>query len=103
MSDMDELLAKLEGLGPLSDDQRNRVVCALIGHSRIQNLCFGYYSCGRCGAQVGDSWGSVYPEADNVVIIGHNCDTCRKNYEQCTWKDTLFVPDPFSTGGDTDA
>ncbi len=91
----DELLAKLAVLGPMDDEQRNKVVCSLIGHSRIQTYCFGYYNCARCGEQLGDALGSEYPGAVTAVVVGHNCEHCRTNYEQCTWQDKLFAPDPF--------
>lgn len=79
----------------LDVETSKRTVCALAGHSRIQTTCFGYYYCGRCGTQVGDSLGSIYPQAESVVIVGHDCDVCRKNAEALTWKDTLMGPDPF--------
>jgi hypothetical protein len=46
------------------------VVCSLVGHSRIQEFCFGYYTCARCGAQVGDSLGSMYPEPKQPLSWG---------------------------------
>ena len=90
-----ELMEKLEALGPMDEKQRNAVVCALIGHSMIHETCFGYHYCARCGAQVGDTLGGYYPDAANAVVVGHNCETCRANYEKLTWKDKLFAPDPF--------
>ncbi len=90
-----ELLAKLKALGPISEQQRNDIVCSLIGHSRIQTYFFGYYNCARCGAQIGDSLGGCYSGAEKAVIVGHSCPTCRENYKKCTWKDKLFCPDPF--------
>lgn len=71
-----------------------KIVCAIIGHSNIEDLCFGYHSCGRCGEQLGDSLGGCYSNP-RAVIIGHNCKICRKNYKQLTWKDKLFVKNPF--------
>lgn len=91
-----DLLRILKGMGEISDDQRNSVACSLIGHSRIQSTYFGYYYCGRCGDQVGDSLGSIYPAASSVVIIGHKCEVCVSNYEKLTWKDKLFIEDPFA-------
>jgi hypothetical protein len=90
----EELRAKLAALGPLTDEQRREVTCALIGHSRICTVCFGYRYCGRCGGQLGDSIGSIDPGASDAVIVGHSCDTCRDNYAKCTWVDTLWAPDP---------
>lgn len=91
-----ELLRKLAALGDISEQQKKNIVCSLIGHSRIQTCCFGYYTCGRCDAQVGDSLGSIYPDAERMVIIGHKCETCQKNYAECTWKDKFMCPDPFA-------
>ena len=90
-----QLMAKLKALGRVTKQQRNEVVCALVGHSRIQEYCFGYYTCGRCGEQLGDGLGGVYPSAPKVVIVGHNCKTCRANYAECDWRDKLYAPEPF--------
>ena len=90
-----ELMKKLKALGKMDKQTRNDIVCSLIGHSRIQSMCFGYYYCGRCGTQVGDGLASVYPEAEEVVIIDHKCIVCKKNYKKCTWRDKLYVIDPF--------
>lgn len=91
----DELEAKLAILQPESDQQRNDIACALIGHSNIIETCIGYVHCARCGAQIGDSLGGVYSN-ENAVIVGHNCETCRENYRTLTWQDKLFCPDPLS-------
>ena len=90
-----ELLIRLKNLGPISDEQRNEITCALVGHSKIQTFCFGYFSCARCGTQLGDSLGGCYPDAPNVVIVGHECPTCHENYKKLTWNDKIFCPDPF--------
>ena len=92
-----ELLKKLDALAPLTDDQRNAVTCSLIGHSKIQDCCFGQFTCGRCGDVVGDALMSVYPGAATVVVIGHNCETCRENYKKTNWRDRLFVANPFKS------
>lgn len=83
-------LVKLKG-----KEQRNEIVCTLIGHSRISTTCFGYRYCGRCEKQVGDSLGGVDFGIKGAVIVGHNCKECRKNYKECTWRDKLYCPDPF--------
>ncbi len=90
-----ELTEKLEALGSITDEQRRRVVCSLLGHSKIQTGCFGYFYCARCGDQVGDSLASVY-DASDVVIVGHNCPRCRANYEKLGWEDKYLCPDPFA-------
>ena len=92
-----ELLKKIESLELKDDDQRNKVVCSIIGHSMIMTTFFGYYYCARCGVQVGDALGSAFPAAERAVIVGHNCETCRENYKKLTWKDKLYCPDPFKT------
>jgi hypothetical protein len=91
-----ELVERLNALGEVTDEQKRDVVCSLIGHSRIQTHCFGYYYCARCNAQVGDSLGSIYPGAERAVIVGHKCPTCEKNFAECTWHDKFMCPDPFA-------
>lgn len=90
----DKLLNKIALLDPSDDDTKKRIVCAIIGHSKIQSMYFGYVSCGRCGEQIGDTLGGVYDTTDSV-IIGHNCQTCRDNYRKLGWEDKWMVPDPF--------
>lgn len=92
-----ELIAKLNNLGLQEGDPRiPGIVCQLIGHSKIQIYFFGYYSCARCGAQLGDSLIGGYSAAPKTVIVGHNCDTCRANYEKLSWRDKFLCPDPFA-------
>jgi DNA-directed RNA polymerase subunit RPC12/RpoP len=91
-----ELLDKLELLGIEDEQKKKEITCSLIGHSRIQTFCFGYYNCARCGAQLGDSLGGIYPGAEKAVVVGHKCPTCEANYKELTWKDKIFCPDPFS-------
>lgn len=89
-----EALKKVRALGKISRGQRNEIVCALIGHSNILTGCFGYISCARCEAQVGDTLAGSYWNAD-AVVVGHDCADCRKNAKRLTWRDTLYAPDPF--------
>nr|WP_288830545.1 hypothetical protein [uncultured Clostridium sp.] len=91
-----ELLEKLDVLGVTDDEQKKEITCSLIGHSRIQTFCFGYYNCARCGEQVGDSLGGCYPGAVDTVIVGHKCPTCEANYKKLTWRDKVFCLDPFA-------
>lgn len=90
-----ELTQKIKSMGDITEEQRNRIVCTLIGHSRIQTCCFGYFHCSRCGALLGDNLAGSYDAAPEVVIVGHNCAMCRANYETLTWKDKLYAPNPF--------
>lgn len=94
------LVEIVKNAGQLSEDQRNGLTCSLIGHSGIQTFCFGYFNCGRCGVQVGDSLGSSYSKAGEIVVIGHDCDVCKKNYAKMTWRDKLYVENPFSGEGE---
>lgn len=84
----DEVQARLDGL---DGAQARAVCCALIGHSRVQNVCFGYWTCARCDAQVGDSLAGAY-NATNAVAVDHHCDTCRENVATLTWVDTWLLP-----------
>lgn len=93
-----ELIAKVKALG-LSNEQRNSVVCSIIGHSRIISMCFGYVHCARCGEQIGDRLAGVYDTTDSV-IVGHDCETCHKNFDALNWEDKLYVKNPF-TGSNT--
>ncbi|TGV15794.1 hypothetical protein EN816_00650 [Mesorhizobium sp. M8A.F.Ca.ET.173.01.1.1] len=90
-----ELNEKIAALGDVSDEQRNSIVCALIGHSNIVTTFFGYVYCARCTDQIGDSLGSYYNNPD-VVIVGHDCDICRANAKRLRWQDTVHAPDPFA-------
>lgn len=72
-----------------------KTVCAWMGHSfQVVETCFGYIHCGRCGEQIGDALGGVYDTKD-CVIIGHNCKKCRANWKKLSWKEKLFVKNPF--------
>mgnify|MGYP001558843726 FL=1 len=88
-----EILKKI----PYRDNEhRNTIVCSLIGHSLISTFCFGYRNCGRCGALLGDSLGGADYGKLEAVLIGHKCEKCRENYKKCSWKDKLFVKNPFT-------
>jgi hypothetical protein len=88
-----------ERISGLPEAIAKAIVCAMVGHSRIQTACFGYYNCGRCFEQVGDTLGSSYPGAKLAVVIGHDCETCRENAKTLTWRDTFMAPDPFKAEG----
>jgi hypothetical protein len=84
---------RIEGL---DDETAKATVCGLVGHSRIQTGGFGYYYCGRCGTQVGDTLASDYRGAKKAVLVGHDCEVCRTNAKALTWRDTFLAPNPFS-------
>ena len=89
-----ELMKKVKALGKITKKERNDIVCALIGHSRIIETCWGYVHCGRCGNLIGDMLTSIFDSKEHV-IVGHNCKICRKNYKALTWRDKLYAKDPF--------
>lgn len=90
-----ELREILKKMPCKNKQQRNEIVCSLIGHSRIQSTFMGYWNCGRCNQQLGDSLGSMYPQAKETVIIGHKCEICIANYKKFNWKDKIYVENPF--------
>lgn len=91
-----ELVSQVRAAQPKTKEQRNRIVCVLIGHSRIVDGCMGEVYCGRCEAKIADQLMSSYNDAPQSVRIGHNCATCRKNYKQMGWRDKLYAPNPFT-------
>lgn len=93
---LEEVQDRIKGLP--SETQR-AVVCALVGHSRIKDTGFGYVYCGRCEAEVGDTLVAAYSIKEDVMI-GHNCETCRLNYQSLTWRDTFMAKDPFQEKGE---
>lgn len=90
-----ELIAQVKAAKPKDKAQRNAVTCALIGHSRIATMCFGYVYCARCGDQVADKLMGSDSLAEQRVIVGHNCKTCQANYRKMDWRDRLYIPNPF--------
>ena len=81
-----EVIKRIKGL---DEETQKKVVCALVGHSKIHNVCFGYRYCARCEEIVIDTL------TKSTVIVGHDCPLCHSNYDKMEWKDTLFVPYPF--------
>lgn len=90
-----ELLKILKKIPIRDNEHRKKIICSLIGHSRICTICWGYRDCGRCGETLGDNLVSIDLGRKYCVVIGHNCNVCRKNYKKCTWKDKYLVPNPF--------
>ena len=91
----EELKQKIVGFGEITEKQRNKIICSLIGHSHICTSFMGYRYCGRCNEELGDNLGGYDTGVKDAVLVGHNCKTCRRNYIDCTWKDKLYVKDPF--------
>ncbi|MCA9872172.1 MAG: hypothetical protein KC441_00895 [Anaerolineales bacterium] len=87
-----DLLRKLDSWDFDDDAQRNRVVCALIGHSRICKgaILFATH-CARCGEKLGDMFFAITEWHGDRVFLDHvDCEVCRENRKQLTWKDKLF-------------
>lgn len=89
------LLEKLKLLDLQDEGTKKDVVCALVGHSDIIDVCFGEVTCGRCGEIVGDTLMGMYSLKEKV-IMGHDCKVCRKNFKKLTWRDKFMAPDPFA-------
>jgi hypothetical protein len=72
-----------------------RMLCAKHGHTRVSTIFWGYRHCARCGAQVGDTLGSIDPGRETAVIVGHNCKQCRSNWKKLAPHEKLLIPNPF--------
>lgn len=88
-----DLRAKLAALGEITKDQRNDIVCSLLGHSDIVCYSFWRFLCGRCGDIVGDKLSGATGE--KYVVIGCDCKKCRANFKKLDWRHKLYVPSPF--------
>ena len=81
-------------IGGIDEEVQQKMVCAMVGHSRLLTQCFGYHHCARCGAQVGDSLGGSFRDVDNkmgLTIINCACEKCSTSYAAFTWKDLFMV------------
>lgn len=77
---------RIKGLDP---DQARRVVCALVGHTRVVAVCFGQITCERCEGVIGDTLMGTGDEAREAVIVGHRsngapCNACRHQAKSLT-------------------
>ncbi len=76
-----------------------KVVCSLIGHSRIVDICMGRISCARCGEILVDGLTQAIDskwETENCLVYrkcphGSNCKKCAENKKLLIWKDRLLV------------
>lgn len=76
------------------DPKAGAVICALHGHSVVDQGCFGYWHCTRCEAQVGDSLASTY---NPRVALDHDCPVCREGWAKATFWER-FGCEPDGTG-----
>ena len=86
----EELELKFKAIGKLSEDEKKKITCALIGHSKIVESCFGYITCARCDSQLGDTLGGIYDTSSNV-IVDHECEACKQNWIKLSWEDKFLV------------
>ena len=68
------------------------ILCAKYGHPRIANFCFGYVTCARCGAHLGDTLAGVF-DRSSYVIVGHDCKKCRANTKTLKRHEKFLLPD----------
>ena len=89
---LEEVKSRIAGL---DEEVQQKMVCAMVGHSRLLTQFFGYHYCARCNAQVGDSLGGSFRDPDNKIglaIINCACKKCSASYAAFTWKDLFMVP-----------
>lgn len=72
-------------------EQRRAIYCVRHGHSRVVTLCFGEVGCARCENRIGDTLMSTFDMSD-VVILGHDCERCRRNAAKLTREDLALLP-----------
>jgi len=71
------------------------VFCALFGHARVYEMCFGYVSCARCKQQIGDALAGAFSDAKGVSC---ECSQCEKNWRALRWIDRAFCEQPKWSG-----
>lgn len=78
-------------------DKLKKILCVMIGHSKIQVLDWGRFYCARCDDLIADALTQSYDQ-EGIVIVKHDCDICRENYKSLTWRDKLLASAPFTNG-----
>lgn len=87
----------LKQTGKLTDAQRGALICSLLGHPKIVEVCMGQVTCARCDAILGDTLVGCY-QLTGKVLRGHqqgNCSNCHAAFDPLDWKHRLYVRDPF--------
>lgn len=74
-------------------DRLRNLVCAVFRHSNLEDSCWGYVSCARCGAQLGDTLAGCYSNSRQVGI-SCDCTACRENLKRLTFIDTFLAKKP---------
>jgi len=74
-----------------------KVMCGLIGHSKIVYLDFGRICCARCHEVLADGLTqTVDPDWEKTLVYrkcphGPDCKICKNNKSNLGWKDKLLV------------
>ncbi|MDD3906489.1 MAG: hypothetical protein PHS46_08235 [Candidatus Omnitrophica bacterium] len=61
----------------VSNIQKAAIYCVKHGHAAYGYGCFGYVYCGRCGEQVGDRLGSIFPQAERFADVACKTKKCK--------------------------
>lgn len=83
-------------LAPFDIEKRPSMACSLLGHTKISSYFFGYISCVRCDATIGDNLSGAFDASDRV-FTGHPDDCGHKkcqqgqNIKSMTWRDRYLV------------
>lgn len=82
-----------------SIEVRRAIECVRHGHPPVISLGFmGYVYCARCEAHIGDRLAGVFDMTDKC-IVGHDCDVCRKVWNDLTPDQRRLTPNPFKGNG----
>jgi hypothetical protein len=90
---------KLKVFGEITEEQKSAVACAILGHSKVIDACFGQITCGRCGANLGDTLVGTYtiPEGSFLRKSVEENIANRDKWDSLSWSDTYLITDTFST------
>ncbi len=88
-----KILRAIRAVTDIDKATRNAIVCALVGHSRIQRDVGSYSACARCDERAGSTTATVY-----VDRTGRGRSIDRAACAELTWRDMLYVRDPFKEG-----
>lgn len=60
----------------LTKVQEAEIYCVKNGHADYIYKCWGYVHCGRCGQQIGDTLGGVFP-CDKIIEVACDASPCK--------------------------
>lgn len=75
-----------------TEEMLKSMLCAVLGHPPVVTQCFGYLSCARCGAAVGDTLGGA-STTEGKVVVGHSvpCEKCDAVFRTLTPRQKLLT------------